>query len=109
MFENVSPIIEVAALLFTIFGAIWSLAWWLSGQFSKTHKLIYDQIKKLEDHFTNKLDYHERHDDQRFNTIHNDLWEMRVQNAAVRGIITKAKGPVTPVVRDLQDHFKEEI
>ncbi len=84
-------IIGVIALFLTIFGAIWSLAWWLSGQFTKIRNLIYEQIKGLESHFLNKLEYHEKHDDQRFAAISNDLWEIKMANAAMRGLFTEDK------------------
>ena len=29
-----------------------------------------------------KLEYHERHDDARFSEIRNDIWQMRVDDAA---------------------------
>jgi hypothetical protein len=77
---------QLVALFLGIFGAVWSLAWWLSGKFSKTHQLIYDQIEKLGKHFDAKIDYHEKHDDQRFQNISNDLWEIKLRNAAIRGL-----------------------
>lgn len=59
-------------LVFTILTAVWSLAWWLARQFS----LVKDAILE-------KLEYHERHDDVRFDAITKDLWEIRVRNASV--------------------------
>lgn len=63
-------------------GTVWGLALWLAGQFGGIRTLIYSQIEKLETHFTNKLEYHERHDDARFNNISNDLWELKLRNAS---------------------------
>lgn len=59
-------------LVFTILTAVWSLAWWLARQFS----LVKDAILE-------KLEYHERHDDIRFDALTKDLWEIRVRNASV--------------------------
>lgn len=84
--EHASPFIQVAGLFLTIFASVWSLAWWLSGKFSETHSLIYDQIDKVEKKITEKMECHEKHDDQRFNSISNDLWEIKMRNAAVRGL-----------------------
>lgn len=59
-------------LVFTILTAVWSLAWWLARQFA----LVKDAILE-------KLEYHERHDDIRFDALTKDLWEIRVRNASV--------------------------
>jgi len=84
-----SVLFQVIGLFLTIFAAIWSLAWWLSGQFTGIRNLLYTQIDKLNNTFAEKLDYHEKHDDQRFNSIskdigsvRDDVWEIRVRNAA---------------------------
>ena len=74
--------VEIVGLFLTVFGSVWSLAWWLSGQFTAVRNLIYTQVEKLEQHFTQKLEYHERHDDSRFNNISNDLWDIKLRNAA---------------------------
>jgi hypothetical protein len=92
----------------TIIGTVWSLAWWLSGKFSELRHLVYDQVEKLGKEITNKLEYHEKHDDQRFLSMGNDIWEMKVRNAAVKGIISKSKGPSTNLALDLKEHFREE-
>lgn len=62
------------------------LSWWLSKQFSIVRQLVYTSTEKLQQVFLNKLEYHERHDDQRFQEVHNDLWTIRIRNAAKDGI-----------------------
>lgn len=59
-------------LVFTILTAVWSLAWWLARQFAAVKDAILE-----------KLEYHERHDDIRFDALTKDLWEIRVRNASV--------------------------
>ena len=54
---------------------------WLNGGLSKIRKLVYDQSEKIFD----KLEYHERHDDERFEAVRKDLWQLRVSNAARSG------------------------
>lgn len=58
-----------------------TLTWWLAGQFKSTRDIVYTQIQKVLD----KLEYHEKHDDQRFQEIRNDIWEIRLRNAAIDG------------------------
>lgn len=55
-----------------------SLTWWLSGQFSKVRGMVYDSAEKI----LAKLEYHEQHDDNRFNTVNNDLWAIKLRNAS---------------------------
>ena len=75
-------------------GTVWALAWWLSGQFSEIRALVYHQMTKVEENILDKLEYHEKHDDARFLGIRNDLWDIRVRNAAKDGLtplITKER------------------
>lgn len=55
-----------------------------------------------------KLEYHERHDDIRFSQLHDSIWDMKVRNAAIKGIIANSKGPSTPVVLELKEHFEKD-
>lgn len=82
MFENVNLFVLVAGLFLSVFGAIWSLAWWLSGKFGEIRGLVYASAEKTREVLLNKLEYHERHDDDRFSQIREDLSEIRVRNAA---------------------------
>lgn len=65
------------------------LTWFIASQFSGIRSLIHSQNQKTQDIVLSKLEYHERHDDQRFAAISNDLWAIRVRNAAVDGIELK--------------------
>lgn len=81
--------LTIGGLFVTIFASVWSLAWWLSGKFEAIQKYLQERIKEVETTILNKLEYHERHDDVRFNSIHNDVWELRIHNAARDGKILK--------------------
>ena len=78
--------------MLTVVGAIWSLAWWLSGQFSAIRHLVYDRVDKTSQSILDKIEYHEQHDDKRFASITNDLWEIRVRNASKDGRPIPAHG-----------------
>lgn len=80
-----------AGLLLTIAGSVWSLAWWLSGQFSHIRNAMYTGIKEVEKTILAKLEYHERHDDSRFGQIRDDIWDIRVRNAAADGTLKPMK------------------
>lgn len=71
----------------TILGAEWSLGAWLNRQFSDMRALLYAETKKLRDDILNKMEYHERHDDSRFAQIREDIWEIRISNAAREGLV----------------------
>lgn len=89
MFEGANVLIAVTGLFLTVFAAVWSLAWWLSSQFTALRNLIYNEIKSLERNIFEKIEYHEKHDDARFTgvdsrllSIRDDIWDIRVRNSA---------------------------
>lgn len=80
----------VGSILLGVAIASWAASQWFGKQFSATRHLIDLKIEKLEANIVSKLEYHEKHDDTRFDTqdqrmdhLHNDLWEIRVRNAAI--------------------------
>lgn len=90
--SDYSPLISALAFFLTIFGAVWSLAWWLSGQFTAIRSLIYSTAEKTTLGIMSKLEYHEKHDDQRFialgdqiQNVRDVMWDMRVRQAAKDG------------------------
>lgn len=87
MFENINIILAISGVFLAIFGSVWSLAWWLSGQFTAIRNLVYSTSEKTREMLLEKLEYHERHDDTRFTNIRNDIWDIRVRNAAKDGVV----------------------
>lgn len=88
-----------ATTMFVTISAIWSLAWWLSKQFQNMRHLVYDVSQKSEENLLKKMEYHEKHDDQRFADLTHDIWDIKVINAArdaiapiIREKITNGKG-----------------
>jgi hypothetical protein len=69
------------ALGITIITAVWGHAIWLSNRFAGISQEMDKRFEKILVAITTKLEYHERHDDQRFGDINNGLWEIRLQNA----------------------------
>jgi|SRR5882724_3130681 len=67
-------------------GSVWGLAWWLSGQFSSLRHLVYEQITKTEALILSKLEYHERHDDTRFENMRKDMFTIQLRQAAGKGL-----------------------
>lgn len=70
-------------------GTVWGLAWWLSGQFSLVRNLVYDMINKTEAAIISKLEYHEKHDDSRFDDLKRDIWEVKLRAASASARITE--------------------
>jgi hypothetical protein len=79
--------IPATALALTFVGAVWGHALWLSNRFHSIYKAIDLKFDKLLESITDKLEYHERHDDQRFGHISDSIWEMRLQQAIQNGAI----------------------
>jgi len=73
---------STVGIILTIVTAVSSLTWWLSGQFSAVRQLVFERIGTTEKILSEKMEYHERHDDERFAQIRNDLSEVRIRNAA---------------------------
>lgn len=101
-----ADILTIVGIIVGVFTAsltsVWSLSWWLQGQFSAVKKLLFDQIAKTEINIMSKLEYHEKHDDQRFTSIDqrfaglkDDLWEIRLRNATLDNNILKAHRGIT--------------
>jgi hypothetical protein len=90
MFNN---IYEVLMIMSTVVGAAWTLAFWFSGKIESKNERV---IKKI-DQVLDKLEYHERHDDQRFSSLRDDIWEIRVTQAA-RGQISGPPKEVSTVI-----------
>jgi len=80
-------IVTGLTLLLAILGAQWKLYSSIDVKFSEVKKVVY-QIKEDVLH---KLEYHERHDDQRFAEMNDNIWMLRVRNAAKDGLITVKK------------------
>lgn len=66
--------------------AVWSLSWWLSRQFSATNSLIDAKLEKLQTILVGKMEYHERHDDQRFSDLRNEIFTLQLKEAAREGL-----------------------
>ena len=95
MFSTLTPYEESIVISLIVSGMVSglvglvTLVWWLSKQFSSVRHLVYDKVEKVYEkidqsmrEISNKLEYHEQHDDKRFSQISNDLWSTRVRNAA---------------------------
>lgn len=76
----------LVATVFTTVGSVWTLAWFLQSKFSALSSKLYDKIERSMQQILDKLEYHEKYDDQRFMAISNDLWDIRVRNAARDGL-----------------------
>lgn len=90
--ENANLFLSGAGFFVTIFGAVWSLAWWLSGQFTITRNIIFAQVEKLQTSFNEKLSDHEREDNRRFIATINELNELKVKYAAIRTLYLNGDG-----------------
>ena len=79
MFQiNPDIIVSFVAILTALFGGfsgVWVLRGWFASQFSK----FYDRMEKMESNILEKLEYHEKHDDQRFAAVDNRLWEIKME------------------------------
>lgn len=82
----------------TLVASTGTLVWFVSAQFSSNRSLMWKAITEASDKIITKLEYHERHDDERFdqmakdvasryNTINNRIWNIELRNAAKDGML----------------------
>lgn len=92
MLEWVNPTWNILGILSIIIGGVW----WFQSQFNANRLYFGSEIASLQKTILDKLEYHERHDDSRFADIQNelsrriagvrnDIWEIRLRNAAKDG------------------------
>lgn len=79
----------LTVIMGTVFGTIWGLAIWLTGKFSTLKGQFYDKIDKSMGLLLDKLEYHERHDDQRFAALGRDINDLRVRNATADALMIR--------------------
>lgn len=91
--NNFTDVITIGSFIAAMLSSVAGLAWFISSQFTNVRSLVYDtrrslssQITEMEKDIVNKLEYHEQHDDKRFNAVNNDIWDIRVRNAARDGL-----------------------
>lgn len=75
------PVYEELVRYGGAFLAAWSAAWFLFRQQSALKSLIYTKFDEVKNVFIDKLEYHERHDDQRFDNVRKDLQAIQLQVA----------------------------
>ncbi len=77
--------------VFAILSAISGSAWYISNQFNSVKSLVHTTVNNMRDVILAKLEYHERHDDERFEQVHKELWEIKLHNASVDEAVREAK------------------
>jgi hypothetical protein len=83
--EFIQAWLATSSIIVTIIVSVWTLSWWLSSQFKDVRNLVYDKVEQVQRIFLERLEHHERHDDKRFNEVVEDIWNIRVRNAARDG------------------------
>lgn len=82
-------LIPALGLYLTTVSLIGGIAWKQANQFSDMRSSLYNKLEKVEGNILDKLEYHERHDDQRFSDIKNDFWMLRLRLASKEGLLTE--------------------
>lgn len=77
-------------VVLTIVTAVSSLTWWLSGQFSSVKNLIHARLEAASRIILDKLEYHEKHDDDRFSDMRKQLADIQLRNATKDVLLTGA-------------------
>ncbi len=89
--ENWNVLLAVFGSVSGVLITVWRFAIWIQQQFAQMKDYTHLRISELENKVLTKLEYHEKHDDQRFSEVHNEIWEIKVLNAASKGIVPRTK------------------
>lgn len=73
----------VLATLGMALGGIWGIFKWVNSQLKLTVNMILDKMDKLQAALVSKVEYHEQHDDKRFESVSNELWAIKIRNASI--------------------------
>lgn len=75
----------IATIGVALFTGQWVAVSWLNKQFTSLRNTFYTELKQMGKDVIEKLEYHERHDDNRFEQVdnkfeqlRNDIWELRL-------------------------------
>lgn len=89
MFTIPSELYNVLTMVGVLAGAIWAFAWFLSNKFNSMMSKFYDKIDSVAALILDKLEYHERHDDDRFSDIFKDISDLRIRNATADALLLR--------------------
>jgi hypothetical protein len=81
----------LSSTIVILISTVWGFSIWLSKKFDNNKEFFEEKLDKIETNIIKKLEYHERHDDERFADIKNDVWDIRVRNAARDGSINPVR------------------
>lgn len=82
--------IALAGLFITIELTLIAGIAWIYNQFGNIRNLVYTKINEVLDKISEKMEYHERHDDKRFSELKDDLWTIKMRNAAKDGYVQRS-------------------
>jgi len=91
MGENWNIILGVFGTGMVILTTLWRFAIWIQQQFNSVKEYVDKRFTELETKVVNKIEYHEKHDDHRFSEIHNEIWQLKVLDAARSGIVMNTR------------------
>lgn len=88
--DLLTAIQSIVTIIVGTFTSVVALSWWLNRQFNSVRELIYAKIDQTEKILLSKLEYHERHDDKRFSDLINEIWEIKLRQAAAQGLLAES-------------------
>lgn len=62
---------------------LWTIFLWFNRQLQGLASMVLAKMDKLQEAIITKMEYHERHDDKRFDNVNNELWTIKLRNAAL--------------------------
>jgi hypothetical protein len=94
--EVIAVIVAAASGIFTLIGTAALLAWFASKEFEKINQSFWSALNTATDKIVGKLEYHEQHDDARFEAnekrhqaTSDRIWSIELRNAAKDGTLPR--------------------
>ncbi len=86
MLDYIGPVATVLSGVVALGSLVWAAQSWFNSKFNNLREFVENKIDRLQDNLNKKLEYHEQHDDQRFNKVDSDLLAIKLRNASRDGL-----------------------
>ena len=82
---DLGSLISLVGMLGAFIVFLLTVTMWINRQFNSLKDLVYSKHEELKTFIMEKLEYHEHHDDVRFDNVQKDLIAIKLRNAAIDG------------------------
>lgn len=74
---------SLLTMISSVIVGVWTLAWFMSKKFQDVSALVYRKVDEID----KNIQSHEQQDIQRFSSLSDGIWDLRVRMAAKEGMV----------------------